>query len=94
MSVTLGACVRVSPEVLFQQVRGELILLDLNGEKYYGLNEVGGRIWELLDGAHTLTQIAQTVSSEFDATPSQVQDDLLALVESLREAGLVTVLGE
>lgn len=93
MSVTLETRVQISSEVLHQQVLDELIILDLNGEQYYGLNEVGARIWALLDGDHTLSDVAAVIGDEFDAPPDQVQGDLLGLIDALLAAGLVTIPG-
>ena len=33
----------VSPDVLFQEVSGEMVLLDLASESYFGLDEIGAR---------------------------------------------------
>jgi hypothetical protein len=43
---------QISPDVLSQEVHGETVLLDLAGETYFGLNEVGTRIWQLLKQDH------------------------------------------
>ncbi|WP_295430003.1 PqqD family protein [uncultured Thiodictyon sp.] len=94
MSVTLNARVRISPEVLHQQVRDEVVILDLGGEQYYGLNAVGSRIWDLLDGDHTLGQVAEIITREFDAPAAQVQDDLRALLDTLVAAGLVVIVAQ
>lgn len=91
MSVTLDARVRISPEVLHQKVQDELVILDLAGEHYYGLNAVGARIWELLEDDQTLAQIAVVITREFDAPAPQVEQDLLALVDALLKAGLTVV---
>ena len=40
---------QLSPDVLFQEVSGEMVLLDLNSEQYFGLDEIGARIWSLLE---------------------------------------------
>ena len=38
--------IQISPDVLSQEVNGETVLLDLEGESYFGLNEVGTRVWQ------------------------------------------------
>ncbi len=40
---------RISPDVLFRELAGEAVLLDLKSQRYFGLGEVGTRIWQLLD---------------------------------------------
>ncbi|MFT3755225.1 MAG: PqqD family protein [Pseudoxanthomonas sp.] len=87
--VTLSDRVTRSDDVLMQEVGGEAVLLDLASEKYFGLDPVGTRIWELLADAPALEQVHVVLCSEFDAEPSRIEADLLTLAGSLLEAGLV-----
>ena len=88
-SVTLAARVRPSAEVLTQEVGGEAVLLDLAGERYFGLDPVGTRIWALLAQAPVLEQVHAILCEEFQAEPARIETDLLALVQQLAAAGLV-----
>lgn len=88
-TVTLDQRIRRSDEVLAQEVGGESVLLDLASERYFGLDPVGTRIWELLADAPPLGQVHETLCAEFDAGAEQIREDLLALVHQLLEAGLV-----
>ncbi len=89
--VTLASRAARCKEVLGQEVGNEVVLLDLAGEHYYGLNPVGARIWTLLPEAANLAAVLDTLCAEFDAPRERIETDLLALVESLREAGLISV---
>ena len=89
--VTLEDRVQCSGEVLVQEVGGEAVLLDLASERYFGLDPVGTRIWQLLADAPVLAQVHATLCGEFDAAPERIGEDLLALVGQLSEAGLVQV---
>jgi hypothetical protein len=75
--------------VLCQDDGGEAVLLDLAGERYYGLNRVGTRVWQLLAQPTTLADIHRTLCAEFDAPAERIEQDLLALVERLHAAGLI-----
>lgn len=87
--VTLTQRFTRSPEVLSQAVGDEAVLLDLGSEKYFGLNPVGRRIWELLGDHPELVEVHRQLCAEFDAPPEQIECDLLALVGTLRAAGLL-----
>ena len=88
-SVTLSSRANRSDEVLAQEVGNEVVLLDLASEQYFGLDPVGARIWELLADGPMLKDICYRLSQEFDAPPTQIQTDLLALVRQLSAAGLI-----
>ena len=81
----------ISSEVLSQEVNGETVLLDLEGECYFGLNEVGTRIWQLLQGKISLGEALDTLSDEYDVSREQLECDVGALLDKLAEAGLVTL---
>ena len=89
--VTLDTILTRSSEVLFQEVGGEAVLLDLASEQYFGLNPVGTRIWDLLDGQSPLGAIQDVLCAEYDVDPTLIGKDLLALADALTRAGLVRV---
>ena len=78
-----------SPDVLMQTVVGESVLLDLRSQKYFGLNEVGTRLWELLQADADLAVARDRLLEEFEVEAAQLEEDLDALVERLLAAGLV-----
>ena len=89
--VTLRHRVLPSTDVLAQPVGGESILLDLASEQYFGLDTVGARIWELLAHSGNLEQVHATLCDEFTGNPAQIESDLLALLQKMTDAGLVTI---
>jgi hypothetical protein len=91
VSITLESIVVRSPEVLFQNLDGEAVLLDLASESYFGLNPVGTRIWELLDGDRRLRDALEVLSAEYEVERTRLEGDLLALIDQLAGAGLVTL---
>jgi hypothetical protein len=74
-----------------QAVGDEVVLLDLASERYFGLDPVGTRIWELLPERENLADVLASLCEEFDAEPLRIEQDLLTLVQALSEAGLVSV---
>ena len=88
-AMTLAQHVTRSDEALFQEVAGEAVLLDLTSEKYFGLDPVGTRIWNLLGEDGRLQSVYDRICSEYDADPERIASDLLALMGQLAEAGLV-----
>ena len=80
----------VSDEVVAREVGGEMVLLDLASGQYFGLDAVGGRIWELLsERPHTLAELCDAIEAEFDAPRDRIEADLLALATQLSEQELI-----
>jgi hypothetical protein len=78
-----------SPEVLMQTVVGESVLLDLRSQKYFGLNEVGTRAWQLLEETGDAAAVHARLAQEFEVAPAELERDLDALFGRLLKAGLV-----
>ena len=79
----------ISDEVLSQEVNGETVLLDLDGESYFGLNEVGTRIWQLLQARTTVAATLDTLAEEYDVSREQLENDVENLLDKLTGAGLI-----
>jgi hypothetical protein len=87
--ITLAQQAQPKDEVLFQEVGGEAVLLNLTSESYFGLNAVGTRIWALLGQNSSLQNVFNTLCAEYEAEPAQLESDLLHLVDEMAKAGLV-----
>lgn len=81
----------VSPNTLHQEIEGEAVLLHLESETYFSLDEIGTRIWQLLERHGDVERIAAEMLNEYDVEESQLREDIERMVRDLTEAGLVTV---
>ena len=79
----------LSPDVLFQEVSGEVVLLDLASESYFGLDEVGARIWLMLSEGQAVGTVLDKLEAEFEVTREVLERDVAELLVSLLDAGLV-----
>jgi hypothetical protein len=78
-----------NPEILATRLDEESVLLNPADGRYYALDVVGSRAWELCDGSRTLAEIAEVVGAEFEADPAVVRADLAELFADMAGAGLV-----
>ena len=83
--------IEISSEVLTQEVGGETVILDLKSETYFGLDEVGTRIWQLLVEQEDVQAITATMLNEYDVEEEQVEKDIQNLLTQLDKAGIVTL---
>jgi Coenzyme PQQ synthesis protein D (PqqD) len=88
---TLDSRVRPNDDVLFQDLQGEAVLLNLKSGVYFGLDPVGTRIWQLFGDHPLLADVAQKVVAEYDVAEDRCAADLLALVTELEKQGLVAI---
>jgi len=89
MSSELQRSVSVPEEVVFRQLDGETVLLNLETGFYFGLDEIGTRIWQLLAQHGRLSDVCKILETEYEAPQQRLEHDLLELVEKLHEHQLV-----
>jgi hypothetical protein len=90
-SITLASDVRTSPDALIQLTGNEAIVLDIAGERYFGLNPIGVRLWQLLAECPVLEDAHRQLLDEYDVSAAELERDLVAIVAQLADAGLVSV---
>lgn len=89
--LTLESVPTHSPDVVAQVVRGEAILVLAERNKVKVLNELGTRIWEMVDGQQSIRQIAARLCQEYEVDLSQAEQDTLEFLAELDERGLLQV---
>jgi len=77
-------------DVLFQDLEGEAVLLNLKTGVYFGLDRVGTRVWQLIETPTPIAQIVESLTAEFDVTDERCTADVLALAASMAQHGLVS----
>ena len=75
----------IAGETLIVPVRSGIADLDY----IYALNEVGSRVWELLNERRPVREIVAAISSEYEVTPEQAARDIGELLSSLEATGLI-----
>jgi hypothetical protein len=79
---------------LAQGDSGEIVILSLDEGIYYELNEVGARIWNLIQQPCSVKTVRDALLAEFDVETKQCEEDLLTLLRDLIQRGLAKVIDE
>jgi hypothetical protein len=68
---------------------GDLVLLDLARGDYFGVNEVGARLWAGLVAGKTAREVAVEIQPDYDVSPDTLLADLEMLTTQLVARGLI-----
>lgn len=79
------------PHVLVRFLDKESVLLNLETERYYGLDETGTRMWQLLTSKPTIEAAYQELQNEFDVESELLRLHLTELVSRLVDNGLLQI---
>ena len=77
--------------VLVRRLGDESVLLDLEAESYFGLDDVGTRMWAALTSTPSLEAALHQLLAEYDVEPERLRADLSGFVRKLADAGLIDV---
>ncbi len=89
MSGNFVSRVRVAPDVLFRELDGESVILDLKSERYLGLDPVATRMWQLITSCESVAAAYELLVQEYDAEPAQIRQDMDEFLQKLLSLGLV-----
>ena len=85
----LPANVAYSPDVIFEEVSGEIMLMHLGSEEYFSLDAVGRRVWELLGEHGSFQALLDALLCEYEVDEARLRGDLERLLRGLLAAGLL-----
>ncbi len=88
---SLDDTVTIKPDVVFKELSGEGVLLDLASGVYFGLDETSTRLWQLICQRAVLRRVFDDMLAEFDVDPERLRQDLLNFVADLNRRSLVSV---
>lgn len=88
---TPTATLRRIDGLLSAVVGEELMMMDVTQGKYFNLNSVGARIWELLAEPISLEALVTDLTAEYDADQDTVRQEVEKFLTDLRQRGLLAM---
>jgi hypothetical protein len=89
--ITHTSEIRRNDQQVWQEVGEECVILDLRDGFYYGLDEVGSRVWALIQTPITVEAIRDLLVAEYEVDPVCCELDLLQLLHNMAALGLIQV---
>lgn len=82
---------RINEDVVFHDLQGEMVLLNLKTGVYFGLDPVGTRIWQLVQEHQSLKKALDSMVEEYEVTEVRCEQELLGFVAELLDNKLIEV---
>ncbi len=86
---TLSTRVTLPEGVMFRDLDGEAVLLELRSGRYFSLNETGTRMWTVLLEHGRVERALQALLGEYEVSEDQLKGELLSFVEALASQRLL-----
>jgi hypothetical protein len=81
----------VPAHVLIRHLEGESVLLNLESERYFGLDATGSRMWEMVTTSPSIDAAFEKLEQEFDVQPEMLREHLSKLLSELVDNGLLAL---
>lgn len=90
-SVTLDSLVVACQQQVSVDVSGEVVILGMERQQYYGLADVGAFIWSHIQSPIQVRDLCGNILDTYDVNEDQCHADLLAFLNRLHKEGLVEI---
>jgi Coenzyme PQQ synthesis protein D (PqqD) len=89
MTISFSDRVRVPDDVLISNLQEESVILNLESERYYGLDDVGTRFLTVLNTTDSVEAAYEVLRHEYDVDTHLLRQDLLEMIENLLQQGIL-----
>jgi hypothetical protein len=79
-------------QTLSGRLSDELVMMDINKGKYFSLNKVATRIWDLLEKPSDIEELCEKLMLEYEVDEEQCKSEVKELLAEMNKLGLVTEL--
>ena len=83
--------IKISENVVWRDLEGEIVILNLTSGAYFSVDGVGTRIWVLMSERVATEEIVRRLMSEFDVEETQLRNDMESLFRELASQGLIEI---
>jgi len=89
--ISRASIVVATKDQVSSDLAGETVVLSMQSAMYYGLDQVGSRVWELVREPIRVSDILDAIMNEYDVEPEQCEADVRAFLGELAAKGLIEV---
>jgi len=90
-SIKLNSIIKRNPELVSSDVDGEKVMMSIESGEYFGLDPVGGRIWELIENPIQVNILIEKLLDEFEVDKELCKTDTLDFLKQLLEKNLIII---
>lgn len=94
LEISLSTVISPAPNQVASELNDEAVILNMDSGIYYGLNDVGARIWKLIQQPCSIGKLTETLLAEYDVDHEVCTLELVRILQELKAASLIEVSNE
>lgn len=75
--------------VLANKVGDEVVMMDMEKGKYFGVNKTGSYIWQLLEQPATIGELCDRLVADFGISKEQCTNELKPFIEQMQKENII-----
>ncbi|MEG0307049.1 MAG: lasso peptide biosynthesis PqqD family chaperone [Clostridium sp.] len=91
LEINLEATIARNLEIDATDLDGEVVMMNMEKGEYFMMNEVGSRIWEIIEEPRTVTSVINILLSEFEVEEKDCKETVIEFLTNLKGAELISV---
>lgn len=80
-----------TPDQVSGDIDGKVVLLSIANGEYYNMNEVGSRVWALLENPMTVGSLIEQLMNEFEVDRTTCEAEVVAFLDQLQKDNLLQI---
>ena len=90
--VSLDSGVVMKDDLPTVDLDGEVGMMHVENGKYYGMDPVGSRVWELIEKPRTVREVVSLLLKEYDVDENTCQEHVLDFINDLIKEDLISII--
>jgi len=91
--ITTETIISQIEEIVASDIDGETVMMSIQNGEYYGLDDIGSRIWELIEKPVKVSDLIDILLERFDVDRETCERDVLKFLNELNEDKILEVEG-
>jgi len=91
--IELSSVVSANADLLFSEIDGELVMMDMDSGRYFNLDRIGTAVWRELAQPREVREICRVLGEHYEAAPGEIERDVLDLLGRMLDSRLIRVHG-
>lgn len=80
---------RRNEDIIASEVDNEIVMMDVSGGRYFGMDSVGAALWNCLDQPKDLNTLVDELCSKYDVSSHKCREDIKPFLQALLEKKLI-----
>jgi len=90
-TIQAESVIRRNKEIIGSTIDGETVMMSVENGKYYGVNQIGSSIWNLIEEPMRLDAICQALQEEYEIDSETCEKEVIAFLHDLEKNNIVII---